>query len=325
MTKPGTDGARGAHTTSRAGRGGDHAPKKLTTRQKVLREVRGYAEALAIAFVVVTFLFTTVGVVGSSMDPNLDGGDGRGNLLRALLTGDRVFIPKYDTWLRRMGVLGDFERGAVVVLREPANAPTALETGRRKFFIKRVIAGPGDLIRIERGQVFVNGHPVDQSFITESGRVRVAQVDFPKVVVEDGEVSAMVMGFETSRSGNSLPMLPTGSFSPSPVSVADPRVQLFYGNVLSAVQVPADLENSGPVVLDIRIPDGYYFVMGDNRSSGGSEDSRYFGPVRAIDIAGRATAVIWPPRRNGEWNWRTLPAPEAFAAMPGAPSPASGR
>lgn len=324
MTKPGTDRARSPEPASKAGRGADPAPTKLTTRQKVLREVRGYAEALAIAFLVVTFIFTTVGVVGSSMDPNLDGGDGRGNLLRALLTGDRVFIPKYDTWLRRMGVLGDFERGAVVVLREPANAPTALETGRRKFFIKRVIAGPGDLIRIERGQVFVNGHPIDQGFITDSGRVRVAQVDFPKVVVENGEVSAMVMGFETSRSGNSLPMLPTGNFSPSPVSVADPRVQLFYGNVLSAIVVPDDLENSGPIVLDTRVPEGYYFVMGDNRSSGGSEDSRYFGPVRAMDVAGRATAVIWPPRRDGEWNWRTLPAPNAFAAIPAAGASTSG-
>lgn len=288
----------------------------MTMRQKVLREVRGYAEALAIAFLVVTFVFTTVGVVGSSMDPNLDGGQGRGNLLRALLTGDRVFIPKYDTWLRRMGVLGEFERGAVVVLREPANAPTALETGQRKFFIKRVIAGPGDAIRIEGGQVYVNDHPIDQGFITDSGQVRVARVDFPKVVVEDGKVTSMVMGFETSRSGNALPMLPTGGFDPVPVAVSDPRVQLFYGNVISALEVPAGVGDGVPVVLNLRVPDGHYFVMGDNRSAAGSEDSRYFGPVKAMDIAGRATAVIWPPRRAGEWNWRGLAAPEAFDSIP---------
>lgn len=311
-----TSGGRpgGAPNTSESRSGGTKTAE-LTTKQKVIREVRGYAEALAIAFLVVTFIFTTVGVVGSSMDPNLDGGDGRGNLLRSLLTGDRVFIPKYDTWLRRAGILGEYERGAVVVLREPANAPTALETGKRKFFIKRVVAGPGDLIRIERGQVYVNGVAIDQGFITDTGRVRVAQVDFPKVVVENGAVTALVMGFEMSRSGNALPMLPTGAFEPAPVAATDPRVQLFYGNVLSAIQVPAGLQNSGPVVLDILVPDGYYFVMGDNRSSGGSEDSRYFGPVKAIDIAGRATAVIWPPRRDGEWNWRGLPSPEAFSVV----------
>src|SRR5690554_8238142 len=156
-----------------------------TWQQKLWREVRGYAEALAIAYLVVTFVFTTVGVVGSSMEPNLDGGTGRQNLLRSLLTGDRVFIPKYDTWLRRAGILGEYERGAVVVLREPANAPTAIETGRRSFYIKRVIGQPGDRVRIERGQVYVNGHPVDQGFITASGEVYVAPVNFPTVIVEE--------------------------------------------------------------------------------------------------------------------------------------------
>ena len=124
------------------------AAQPTTWQGRFWREVRGYAEALAIAYLVVTFVFTTVGVIGSSMEPNLDGGVGRGNLIRSLLTGDRVFIPKYDTWLRRAGVLGEYERGAVVVLREPANAPTALETGRRSFYIKRVIGQPGDRVRM---------------------------------------------------------------------------------------------------------------------------------------------------------------------------------
>jgi signal peptidase I len=287
-----------------------------TWRQRVWREVRGYAEALAIAYLVVTFIFTTVGVVGTSMDPNLDGGVGRGSLLRSLLTGDRVFIPKFDTWLRRMGVLGEYERGAVVVLREPANAPTALETTRRNFYIKRVVARPGDALRIEDGQVYVNDHPIDQSFITASGEVRVAPVDFPKVVVTNGAVSAMVMDFQTTPGGNSVPFLPTNAYDPAPVALSDPRVQLFYGNVLTAIDVPAGTPEGVGIVLNMTVPEGTYFVMGDNRSAGGSEDSRYFGPIDAIAIAGRATAVIWPPRRDGEWNWRGLPAPEAFDAVP---------
>ncbi len=296
------------------GSAGAARPQTLTLRQRVWREVRGYGEALVIAFLVVTFLFTTVGVVGTSMEPNLDGGNGRGNLLQALLTGDRVFIPKYDTWLRRAGVLGPYQRGAVVVLREPANAPTALETGKRNFFIKRVVAVPGDRLRIERGQVFVNGVAIDQGFITDAGTVRVAPVDFPLVVVRGGEVASLVMGFETTPKGNSVPMLPMGGFVPASVGVDDPRVQLFYGNVVGGVEVPPGTPEGTPVVLDLVVPDGKYFVMGDNRSAGGSEDSRYFGPVDAIAIAGRATAVIWPPRRDGHWNFRGLAAPAAFAA-----------
>ncbi|HEX7002531.1 MAG TPA: signal peptidase I [Trueperaceae bacterium] len=295
---------------SKRGRPADKA-EPATWQQKLWREVRGYAEALAIAYLVVTFVFTTVGVIGSSMEPNLNGGSGRGNLLQSLLTGDRVFIPKFDTWLRRMGVLGEYERGAVVVLREPANAPTALTTGKRNFFIKRVIGQPGDRVRIERGQVYVNDVAVDQSFITDAGTVPVAPVDFPEVIVQDGEVVAMVTSFQRAPDGNWLPRL-----GGSPVNADDPRVQLFYGNVIGNVVVPPDAPEGEPVVLDFVVPEGSYFVMGDNRSPTGSEDSRYFGPVDSIAIAGRATAVIWPPKRDGEWNWRLLPAPEGFEAVP---------
>lgn len=316
-----TDPVRNATPRDRArarlsGKGGGATPTApLTWRQRLWREIRGYAEALVIAYLVVTFLFTTVGVVGSSMEPNLNGGNG-GTILQSLLTGDRVFIPKFDTWLRRMGVLPAFERGAVVVLREPANAPTALVTGRQKFFIKRIVAVPGDRIRIERGQVIVNGVAIDQSFITDEANFRVAEVDFPKVVVENGDVAAMVVGFDRASTTLSNPILPMGGFDPAPTSVDDPRVQLFYGNVVSNVEVPAGTVEGAPVVLDLVLPDGYYFVMGDNRSARGSEDSRYFGPIKAVSIAGRATAVIWPPRRDGDWSWRRLPAPEAFDLTP---------
>ena len=118
---------------------GSSGSSKPSFSTRFWTEVRGYAEALAIAFLVVTFVFNTVGVVGSSMRPTLNGGSG-GSVLQSLLTGDRVFIPKYDTWLRRAGVLGPFPRGDIVVVREPANAPTAQERDRRPFFIKRVIA-----------------------------------------------------------------------------------------------------------------------------------------------------------------------------------------
>ncbi len=302
-------------------RGGPQSAKasKPTFQQRLWREVRGYAEALVIAYLVVTFLFTTVGVVGSSMEPTLNGGVGSSNVLRSLLTGDRVFIPKYDTWLRRMGVLGPYPRGTVVVLREPANAPTAMETGKRNFFIKRIMARPGDHYRVVDGQVYVNDVAVDQSWITDAGTIPVAPVDYPEVIVQNGKVSALVMGFERTPDGTPVPILPSASYQPAAVPVSDPRVQLFYGKVVDNIQVPPGTPEGTPVVLDMTVPQGTYMVQGDNRSNGGSEDSRYFGPVRAITIAGEATAVIWPPVRDGKLNWRLLPAPAGFAAVPNSP------
>jgi signal peptidase I len=291
-----------------------------TRRQRFWREVRGYAEALVIAYLVVTFVFNTVGVVGSSMRPNLDGGVGSSNVLQSLLTGDRVFIPKYETWLRRMGVLGGYERGSIVVVRDPANSPTAIETGNRPFFIKRVIAVPGDRLRIEAGHVIVNGHRVDQGFITEGGEIVPDRQDFPLVVQRSGTVEGLVVRFGTTPRGTPFPDLPLADGGPAPaLPVGDPRVQLYYGTTLDALApMPADAPEGVPFVHDIIIPAGHYWIMGDNRqrARGGSEDSRVFGPVRSITIAGKATAVIWPPRRDGEWNWRRLAPPAAFAEVP---------
>ena len=50
--------------------------------------------------------------------------------------------------------------------------------------------------------------------------------------------------------------------------------------------------------LKYKVPDGYYFVMGDNR--GNSLDSRSFGAVPADSIIGKAWISLWPPSEVGQ-------------------------
>ena len=46
--------------------------------------------------------------------------------------------------------------------------------------------------------------------------------------------------------------------------------------------------------LDVTVPEGSVFVMGDNRGPGGSFDSRAFGPIASENIEGRLFARIFP-------------------------------
>jgi signal peptidase I len=66
-------------------------------------------------------------------------------------------------------------------------------------------------------------------------------------------------------------------------------------HVIAAIPAIPALRNFGPV----RVTDGHYFMMGDNRDD--SFDSRYYGPVERKQVVGRATAVVLSFDRKHHW------------------------
>jgi signal peptidase I len=86
------------------------------------------------------------------------------------------------------------------------------------------------------------------------------------------------------------------------LAVADRASQVFAveqlagrRHAVAAIPAAPALRNFGPV----RVPEGHYFMMGDNRDN--SFDSRYFGAVERKRIVGRATAVVLSFDRENYW------------------------
>ncbi len=106
------------------------SPLRLWARDLVI--------SVAASILIITFLYQPVRVEGTSMLPELQ-------------DQDRLFINKFVYRFEKV------ERGDVVVFHYPRDP--------EKSYIKRVIALPGDTLRIDRGKVYVNGHLLDESYV----------------------------------------------------------------------------------------------------------------------------------------------------------------
>jgi signal peptidase I len=116
--------------TARAGR----------ARPVVVRWIRDILISLAVSAFFIIFLYQPVKVEGTSMMPTLE-------------DQERVFINKF---VYRVEAI---HRGDVVVFRYPRDTS--------KSYIKRVIAVPGDHVRIQNGLVYVNGRQIAENYVPQ--------------------------------------------------------------------------------------------------------------------------------------------------------------
>lgn len=75
---------------------------------------------------------------------------------------------------------------------------------------------------------------------------------------------------------------------------------MLYRNGEAVEEDYTNSEIEGNESIDLIIPEGHYYVMGDNRKLMMSNDSRSFGPIAEDEILGRIDGVIWP---LSEFKW----------------------
>ena len=127
--------------------------------------------SLAISAFIIIFLYQPVKVEGTSMMPSLE-------------DQERIFVNKFVYRLEPIG------RGDIVVFRYPRDPS--------KSYIKRVIGIAGDRIRIDAGQVYVNGQALDESYVpSEYTDAR----SYPEITVPAN--SYFVLGDHRSMSNDS--------------------------------------------------------------------------------------------------------------------------
>ena len=120
---------------AQAGEGNGSGPRPVDGWHTWLRDL---AVSVAVSAFIIVFLYQPVRVEGTSMLPVLE-------------DQDRLFVNKIAYRV------GEIHAGDVVVFQYPRD--------REKSYIKRVIALPGDRLRIDQGQVFVNGKAIEEKYV----------------------------------------------------------------------------------------------------------------------------------------------------------------
>ena len=231
------------------------AKERLIMQPWWLDWTAGLFPVIAIVFVLRSFLFEPFKIPSGSMIPTL-------------LVGDLILVNKFHYGVRlpvinlKITDGNPVQRGDVMVFRYPPKP--SLD------YIKRVVGVPGDEVAYLNKQLTINGQVVSKTalpdFFEEDSLRYIKQ--FEENILLGTKPSEMT-GVRTHR-------LLNDTDRPAFVPGADDFV--FKDNCRYTVEG-----------VTCKVPEGHYFMMGDNRDN--SLDSRYWGFVPEKNIVGKAFFV----------------------------------
>ncbi len=281
------------------------APRPPLPR-RVWHKSRGWLALLAVFCTIKGCVLDQYTIPTNSMRPTLIGNweyfrDDR------VLVNKWVYGPRIPFTSIRLAQWDAPKRWDIVVFRSPN------PDDEGKILIKRVAGLPGERVHIARGRLFVNGEPVEPPEDIRPWLHYISN-EYP----EDSEAQRVFLAWAQSK------------HAPSVLNPDNPGVQKLAQDIeawascvegvnvdgLSAEAVAELCRDVSPESLEVvaetihnflrpqlqygvreeeefsRVPEGHYFMLGDNSANSG--DGRIWGWVAHERIHGPAIAIWWP-------------------------------
>jgi len=232
------------------------AKERLIMQPWWLDWTAGLFPVIAVVFILRSFLFEPFKIPSGSMIPTL-------------WVGDLILVNKFHYGVRlpvinlKITDGNPVERGDVMVFRYPPKP--------NLDYIKRVIGLPGDEIAYLNKQLTINGQPVPKTplpdFFEEDSLRYIKQFE-----------ERIPLGDKPEASVTSVRLHRLLNDADRPAFVPGADEFMYKDNCRYTVEG-----------VTCKVPEGHYFMMGDNRDN--SLDSRYWGFVPEKNIVGKAFFV----------------------------------
>jgi len=176
-----------------------------------------------------------------------------------------------------------------------------LETVALALLLFFVVQGTFRNYRVELSSMEASLFPQDRLVVNKLVYFRLSTELFDSLLGSNDHqsVSNDLFLFQAPKRGEIMvfeyPLEPGRDFVKRVIGLPGETVAIEAGSVLIDGDVLEEtyLANKGNHYMSpILVPEGSYFVLGDNREN--SSDSRFWGPVKTANIVGKVTLRYWP-------------------------------
>ncbi len=291
-------------------------------KQSLTNKILEVSSMLLLVFLIRTFIFGLYQVPTGSMETTM-------------LVGERFLADKLTYWFRKP------QRGEIIAMNAPIGFEYSKNSWVRLFqeyvwgpsnWTKRVIAVPGDTISgvIEDGKavVYLNGQKLDEPYLNQYPLIPILKVDpvylqkeidrefgdFLRNKMVDQKIIEHAIWERMAQHATHVSYDPNAPFLDQPfyrivenhvIRGENGDIELLWPGVgrlgRYKLGVPSDRKRywDKSDQFYVQLAEDEYWCMGDNRE--GSQDCRYFGPVKGSSIHARLLMRIWSHDSFESW------------------------